>query len=333
MKHNCLIKGVCCYHPEHKVGNDYYIEHFKKQGKDISGLLKATGRNNRYISDDMDETMLTMGCKAAKMVLDHTHVKACQLNMLIFSSGTPEYIAPSNAIKVHAYIEAGQNCIVYDLNANCAGMVVAFEQIARIMRSNPNVKYAMLVGSDQLNRYSRYNEAIAYSNFGDSACAMILENVFDTDRGFIDSDFYTNSSNHDKILMPARGMTSAIHDKRMEVKDKLVEWIDFNLDGAFYSAKISIEDILFKNNLNKRDVRRYFISQFAKKNIESVCSDLEEDPEKFTFIGDEFGYTGTTSPILAFHRSVNNRELDIGDNVIFWTVGAGTTCVCVLYRF
>lgn len=333
MKNNCLIKGVSCYHPEHKVGNEYFIEHFKKQGTDIRGLLKATGRNNRYISENLEETMLTMGCKAAKMVLSETHVKASQLNMIVFSSGTPEYIAPSNAIKVHSSIEAGQKCITYDLNANCAGMVVALEQIARIMRSNPNVKYALLVGSDQLNRYSRYNEAIAYSNFGDSACAMILENVFDTERGFVDSDFYTNSSNHDKILMPARGMTYAIHDKRLHVKDKLVKWIDFNLDGAFYSAKISIEDILFKNNLSKNNIKRYFISQFAKRNIDCVCSDLEEDADKFTFIGDEYGYTGTTSPILAFAEAIKNDELNTGDYVIFWTVGAGTTCACILYQY
>lgn len=333
MQNNSLIIGVSYYHPERKVNNEYFIEHFKKQGTDIRGLLKVTGRRSRYISDSMDETMLTMGGQAAQEVLEQTHVKATQLNMLVFASGTPEYIAPSNALKIHSMIGANSKCAVYDLNANCAGMLVAFEQIARSMRNNPNIKYALLVGSDQLNRYSRFNEAIAYSNFGDSACAIVLENVFNTEKGFIDSDFYTNSSNHDKILLPAKGMTNVIHNKRLSVKDKLVKWTAFDLNGAFHSAKISIEELLFKNNLLKKDIKKYFISQFAKKNLVNVANELEEDIEKFTFVGDEFGYTGVTSPFLAYAKAWEQKELNTGDYIVFWTVGAGTTCICVLYQY
>ena len=333
MNNNAMIKGISYYHPERKVDNEYFIEHFKKQGKDINGLLKATGRKSRYISDDAEENMLTMGYNAAKDVLEKTHIKASQLGMIVFSSGTPEYIAPSNALKLHSMLNAGQKCGVYDLNANCAGMLVAFEQISRVMRSNQNLKYALLVGSDQLNRYSRYREAITYSNFGDSACALLIENVYNTERGFIDSDYYTNSSNHNKILLPAKGMTCVIKDRSLSTQDKLVKWDQFDLSGAFYSAKISIEDILFHNNIGKKDIKKYFLSQFALKNIESVANDLNEDISKFKFIGDEFGYTGTTSPMLAYAKAVEEEELEIGDYVIFWTVGAGTTCACSLYRY
>lgn len=333
MNNNCMITGVSYYHPPYKVDNNYFIEHFKKQGKDISGLLKVTGRNSRYISVNLDENMLTMGYNAAVSVLEKTHIKPSMLNMIVFSSGTPEYTSPSNALLIHSMIHGGQKCAVYDLNANCAGMLAALEQIARVMHSNPNIKYALLIGSEQFVRYSRYSEAVSYSNFGDSGCALLLENVFQTKRGFVDSDFYTNSSNHDKIVLPAMGMSETIRNKDLSLKDKLVKWTDFNLDGAFYSAKISIEEILFKNDLTKKDVKKYFISQFALKNIKCVCEELDEDINKFTFIGDEFGYTGTTSPFLAYARALENDELSVGDYIIFWTVGAGTTCVCVLYQY
>lgn len=333
MKNNAIVRGIEYYHPRNKVNNDYFMEHFKRQGKDISRLLEVTGRNSRYISDDENETVLTMGYEAAKKVLEKTYVKPIQLNLIVFSSGTPEYIAPSNALKLHAMLGGGQKTAVYDMNANCAGMLYAFEQVSRMMRANPNIKFALIIASDQLNRYSRYNEPISYSNFGDSACAILLENVFDTQRGFVDSDFYTNSSNHDKIVMPAKGMISAIHNKNLKVKDKLFMWSRFDLSGAFYSAKVSIEEVLFKNNLKKENIKKYFISQFAWSNVQNVCSDLEEDIEKFKFIGDEYGYTGTTSPLLAFAKSVEEEELEIGDYVVFWTVGAGTTCVCILYQY
>ena len=333
MGNNVMIKGVSYYHPENSVDNEFFIEHFKKQGENIEGLLKATGRKSRYISNDEAENMLTMGYQAASNVLEKAHIKASQINLLVFASGTPEYIAPTNAIKLHSMLGAPQRCAVYDLNANCAGMVVAFEQVARVMKNNQNIKYALVVGSDQLNRYSRYNEAIAYSNFGDSACALLLENVFNTERGFVDSDFYTNSSHHDKILLPAKGMSCVARDRSLSTQDKLVKWTPFDLSGAFQSARISIEELLFRNNLNKSDMKKYFLSQFAWKNIEGVCNDLEEDIGKFKFIGDEFGYTGATSPMLAYAKAVEEGELEIGDYVMFWTVGAGTTCAGVLYQY
>jgi len=52
MNNNAMIKGIAYYHPERKVDNEYFIEYYKKQGKDINSLLKATGRKSRYISDD-----------------------------------------------------------------------------------------------------------------------------------------------------------------------------------------------------------------------------------------------------------------------------------------
>lgn len=332
-KNNAVIKAVAYSHPDKSVNNDYFIEHFKKQGQDIKGLLEVTGRKSRYLSDDINETIVTMGTNAAKMVIKKANINPSELNLIVFSTGTPEYICPSNALIVHNEIRAGQKTAVYDLNSNCAGMLVALEQVSRSMRDNPRIKYALIVGSDQFNKFSRFDDALAYSNFGDSACAIILENVSNTDSGFIDSDSYTNSSNYDKMVLPARGFSKVVHNKRLDIKDKLVKWIPFNYDGAFFSASISIEEVLSRNNLTKKDIKKYFISQFSKTSIDSVCEQLEEDPEKFVFTGDKFGYTGTTSPILPFAITLENSELAKGDYIIFWTVGAGTTCSCILYRY
>ena len=39
---NVKIRNIEVYHGKNIVGNDYYIEHFKKQGKDVEKFLEET---------------------------------------------------------------------------------------------------------------------------------------------------------------------------------------------------------------------------------------------------------------------------------------------------
>lgn len=332
MVSNALIKGICSYHPADKVDNEYFIEHFSEKGEDISGLLRTTGRKTRYISNDKKENTLTMSYEAAKLLLDEQYVKPAEIGLIVFTSGTPEYMLPPNSVKLHEMLGLSSKCACYDLNANCGGMVVALDQVSRTMQSNHNIRYAVVTGSDQLGRYCRFDEALGYCNFGDSGCAILLENVYNTNRGVIDSDYYTNSVNNHKMVFPYSGISNVILDKKLTTQEKLLAWEPFDYSGAFHSATVSIEDILFRNGLVKSDIKRYFMSQFSLSSISGICEELGEDMSKFVFIGDEYGYTGTTSPFIAYQRAVDNNDLSKDDNVIFWTVGAGTTCVGVLYK-
>ena len=59
---------------------------------------------------------------------------------------------------VHQAVEGKYTCIVYDSNANGVGMVVAADQAARSMFSNPKVKYALIAGSEQIARFYEEGE-------------------------------------------------------------------------------------------------------------------------------------------------------------------------------
>ena len=54
----------------------------------------------------------------------------------------------------------------------------------------------------------------------------------------------------------------------------------FDFDGAFHSSKISIEEILFRNNLQKDDIKKYYFSQFGWKNLQKICEEMEEEINK-----------------------------------------------------
>jgi 3-oxoacyl-[acyl-carrier-protein] synthase-3 len=161
---------------------------------------------------------------------------------------------------------------------------------------------------------------------------MILEKE-EREAGFADSFIYTDSSRQHVMELPACGFSN-MYDPLIPMEDKRIYWSTEH-DGAngFLLAKQSIELLLQRNQLTKKDIKYYFLSQLSKKNIQRVQTELGEPIEKFIFIGNEFGYTGTSSPFIALHHAVENNIIDRGDWIMLWSVGVGYISCCVLMKF
>ena len=48
---------------------------------------------------------------------------------------------------------------------------------------------------------------------------------------------------------------------------------------------------------------------------------------------DTYGYTGTTSPFIAFYEGIRNGQVKRGDYVVFCTVAAGSTHISLLLKY
>ncbi|WP_223069341.1 ketoacyl-ACP synthase III [Paenibacillus caui] len=333
MTSNVFISHTAVYHPENQVNNSYYIDYFDKQDKDIRRMLEAFGRENRYVSDREEENSLTMAIEAAKLVLRQAGLTGADLDILVFSSGTPEYLAPSNAIHLHRALGGKENALVYDMNANCVGMVIAVDQVSKYMQSDSRMQRALIVGAEQMNRFSSRSNEVTLPNFGDAACAIIVERAENGLSGFIDSYMLTNSARSQVMAFPAKGL-SRIYDASLSEDEKRIFW-DTQDEGeaSFLLAARSIETLLQRNHIEKQQIRKYFLSQLSQKNIERVRAELDEPHEKFIFVGDRFGYTGTSSPFIALNEAERQDMLSRGDLVVFWSVGAGSISSCVLLKY
>ncbi|EOD00451.1 ketoacyl-ACP synthase III [Caldisalinibacter kiritimatiensis] len=331
---NVNILGCGIYHPTNKVHNDYFINHFKKKGIEVEGLLKHLEREYRYLSDDPDETVITMGYNASVQALENANTDINEIDLVVFASDTPEYTSPANAIKV-LHLLGGKNAkMVYDTNSNCSGMVTAFDQASRILLHNKRFKKALVIGSMLISAVVSENDPISYSNFGDSAAALVLEKVDENKkRGFIDSTYITQTSEHNNILMPKAGYSKVIKGEFTQEDDRKWHWEPF--DGSFisdYWAKL-IKEVTIDNGIKVEDVSHFIFSQFTNPDAKLTLEKLGVDVNKLTYVGNEYGYTGTTSPFMALHRALEKNKINEGDYLVISTVGSGSTVVSVLYKF
>lgn len=326
---NVKIREVAVYHPDKVQNNDFYIDHFQKQGKDITNLLDALGRENRYI--DKTETTLSMAIEASKNVLAKSDLNGNDMDMIVFVSGTPEYLWPPNAVAIHHALNGKEEAIVYDMNVACVGMVVAVEQISRNMLANPHIQRALIVGSEQMHRYSREDNAATYANFGDGAAAVILEKSSNAEGGFIDSTYKVNTESISKIVFPAYGVSKLYETNNTQ--EHKIKWENVNNDNGFLTTVELVEKLLRRNNLTTNDIQAFCFSQLSRKNIYKMQEAFNEDINKFPIVGTEYGYTGAASPFMAFERAVSVGQVTRGDYVMFWSVGAGTTACAMLFKY
>lgn len=327
---NIIIKEIAIYHPINIVDNSFYLEHYKEKGEDVAYFLEnVLGRKKRYIIENDEENSFTMAVQSSKRVLEKANLTGSDLDMIIFSSQTPEYLAASNAIQLHRVLEGGHHTMTMDSNANCAGMVLAIDQASRYMLANPHVNTALVVGSDNNSLLSNPDQAISYGNFGDASCAVILEKS-QQEKGFIDSIYHVDSVTYDKTNFPRQGLTKTL---KGNVKDFSIDWLPFDGDIALPPTYDMINHILDRNNMSIEDVHAFCLSQFSIANINRVKEHFNIEESKIMYSGDKYGYTGTSSPFIALYEGIQKGEIQRGDTILFWTIGGGYQLVAMLYQY
>lgn len=329
MEQNVILRGTGIYTPANEVDNEYFEEYFRRLGVDVKGLMKHMNRHKRFLAD-RDESSLSMAYEASKNVLEKLDLNPMELDMIVFASDTPEYNMPTNALKLNKMLGAKNAHRVFDMNSNCTGMIVAMDVVVGYMQKRPAIKKALVVGSMHISSVVKYKDSVVYPNFGDSAAAMILEQVQEGEkRGVISSEYLTDSEYHETIVLPECG-----HSKELlyEVpkENRRMAWNPF--DFSFLSdnwAKI-IRELLANNNVKIEEVTRFVFSQFSDADNLLTLEKLGVGRDKYIFVGGQYGYTGTSSPIMALNEIWDDLE-DTG-YLVFCSVAAGYSMTAVLYK-
>lgn len=322
------IKEINIYHPEKLMNKEHYLKFYEEEGKDINSLLNVLGREDKYVIDSEDENTLTMGIKVAKQALKKSGLEGKDIDMIIFATQTPESLIPANSLQVHQAIQAGKQTLSMDLNTNCTGMLVAIEQASRTMLSNPRTNRALIIGSDELSLLCDTADPITYANFGDASCAVILEKT-DENTGFIDAMYEVDTTNVKTLSFPVDGMTKFIKNQNSYGFIKEISSPRDTLPETFEL----FENLLKDNGYTIDDVDFIAPSQFVLQNIKRIQEYYNLDSEQLLFVGDKYGYTGGTSPLLAFYEGIKAGKVKRGDLILFYTIGTGHQIIAMLLKY
>lgn len=129
------------------VTNDDIVEMYTGDNKDPKAFLESIGRSVRFFSNGVNENTLTMGSKAAENILKRNELTGQDIDLIVFCSQFPEYSMPSQALIVHNHINGKANCVTFDLNANCLGMLCGLDVVNRYFNNKSGeIHRALLIG-------------------------------------------------------------------------------------------------------------------------------------------------------------------------------------------
>lgn len=331
---NILINGTGIYIPPNKVYNEELDEHFEKLGLNAHGLMNHLGRRKRYFISD-GENAITMLQNAINNCIEKNHLRLEDYEMLVVCTDTPEFLSPTNAMRITGLYgeKLKQIRLAFDLNANCTGMLQGLDVVAKYMKLS-DIKNALVLGCFCVSPATLWSDTVVYATFADAAaCISLTSEESKVSRGLLDTYTYVDASYHQYVTYPKCGM-SRVPLKAVQPNEKRLEWNPFPMDFLSQKWADSITEVIQRNNLTIDDIDYFVFSQLSDAyNTETLrLLGVPLEAEKYHFVGTEYGYTGNTCPILCLNRmwDVYSKR---GTKIILCTVGAGYSIIVQLYEF
>lgn len=324
------ILATGSYVPERVITNAEMDEMLGESTSDW--LIENVGiRERRWMNDDQTTSDLIV--EASKIALSRAGVSPEQLDLIIVSTDTPDYLSPGTSVVVQHKLNA-VNAGCYDVNSACAGWVTALDQGARYLLTEPAYRYVLVAGGYGMSRFINIKDKKTANLFADGAGAALLG--AGKEPGFLASNFLAKGEFHDALGIYTGGAFRPCTPENLQTYGKpVVEFVKkfpktFN---TTYWPKL-IKGALDKAGLTFDDVDLYLFTQLNLRTIEHMMDLLGQPIEKTHWVMDKWGYTGSPCVVMALDDAINQgRGPEPGQVVLFCASGGGISMASSVWRW
>ena len=326
---NATIISCGAYAPEQVISNQYFNELL---GEDVDTWLKEKVHiyERRWCRDD--ESTADLAERAARVTLERADVSPKELDLIIISTDTPEFISPSTASVVQHRLGA-KKAGTFDINTACAGFVTALDIGAKYIRSDEQYTHVLVIGAYTMSKYLNKEDKKTVTLFADGAGAVLLKAESKPDSGFLTSELISKGEYNEWMGIYGGASRKPINEdvlKNNDHKLKFVQKFPKELNPITWSTMAKNLSQRIGNTPN--DVARYFITQININAIWETLDLLEVPREKGHTIMHHYGYTGSACIPMAFNDAWEKNLVKKGDLVYFIGSGGGLAFASAAFR-
>ncbi|MCY1073119.1 3-oxoacyl-ACP synthase III family protein [Archangium lansingense] len=295
-------------------------------------LQQNVGIKQRHLMADNQVTS-DLCVEAAKQAMERAGVKPLDLDLIIISTDTPDYLSPATASAVQAKLGAS-NAGTFDINAACAGWVTALDVASKTIAADDSYQRILVVGAYGMSRYINWKDKKTCTLFADGAGAVVLGA---SDKpGFMGAKLLAAGEYHDALgvytggtYRPATAQTLELTNGKPSVQFVRKFPATFNTERW----PMLLKQLLERAKLTMNDVDHFVFTQLNLRTIESTMKVLEQPMSKTNWTMDKWGYTGSACIPMTLDDAVVQGRIKKGDLVALCASGGGLAMASALYRW
>jgi 3-oxoacyl-[acyl-carrier-protein] synthase-3 len=322
------IVGVGHHLPEHAETNEELC-----RGLEIAPdwIVEKTGIQRRYLAAPEDSAS-GFATQAARQALAMAGIDGAQLDIIIGCTFSGDYIFPPLSAKLHHALGA-KGAQIYDLQANCAGVVAGLTAASDRMLLDDSVRYALVVGVELCSRYVDRSDVNTAIYLSDGAGAIVLGRC-DAQHGIRGSAFFTDSSNYESVRMRGGGSSFPLRGRQF---DPAIDSMEMNGLATWKQAITHLPAVIRrsceKSGVGTKEVDFFIFHQANLRLIEYIVRKMGLGMERtFTNVQD-IGNTGSASIAIALSEAVRKSHVRPGSLLMLAGVGAGFNFGASLWRW
>lgn len=240
---------------------------------------------------------------------------------MICATSNPDYRFPSTA-SIIAEKSGLHNAFGYDIQAACAGFLVALQAGAAYIQSGL-YKKVIVLAAEKMSSMTNYKDRSTCPLFGDAAAGVLLVPT-DEEEGVMDAVLKTDGVGLPHLLMKAGG---SVHPATHETVNNDEHYV-YQEGRAVYKHAVtdmleSSLSVMKRNNLTVDTIDWFVPHQANLRIIEAIADRAKIAPEKLLVNIQKYGNTSAASIPLCLDEF--EHELKKGDKIILTAFGAGFT--------
>ena len=297
------VFGVGAALPEQLVSNDDLAAHLETSDE---WIVRRTGiRTRRRLNGD--DSLAHLAAAACAEALADAGRTAAEVDRIVVSTITADQVTPGLAPAVAGLLGC-EAVAALDLNAACAGFLVALEEASALVESG-RASCVLVCGAEALSRITDHDDRSTAVLFGDGAGAVVVA-AGDLDLGCAAFSFGC-SPEHAGLLFAGRDERK-LRMNGPEVYRHAVRRMTEATRAALVRCGLSVDDI-----------DAFVAHQANARIIEAAAAELGLPPEKVIIDVDRVANTSSASIPLALWQAERDGRLKPGARIALAAFGAG----------
>lgn len=285
-------------------------------------IRERTGIAERRIASEQQSTA-TLAVEAGRQALEMARFDPRELDLIIVSTSSPEYIFPATACLVQDRLGASR-AGAFDLSAACSGFIFALNIGAQMIRSG-SLRSVLVIGAETLSRFVDWEDRNTCVLFGDGAGAFLLQ-ALEEPGGVLAGMMRSDGSGEELLILPAGGSRRPASVQSVQERQ---HYIRMNGREVFRFATRAMAQITQETvasaGLTLDEINLIIPHQANARIIEAAARALKVPLERCYMNLERYGNTSTASVPMAACEAAREGRLKPGDRVVLVGFGAGLT--------